>query len=295
MILKGRVGAEQAGMRLDDGAKVLFPSLSKGDIRRIIDWGGCTVAGSMVRVASRTLRQGDELCLGILEPERRNELAYTSADMLYEDREYLAVNKKAGFNSQRTPYQLKGTVEYAVDTYLKSQGVKEPARVIHRLDSGTSGVMFFPKSKLAATYVSAMLKDGKVEKRYWALVVGSPDKDEWPVDACMARMGKFRYGVASSGMESHTLFRVLVRGTGTALVEARPLTGRTHQIRVHLSHCGLPVIGDQAYGGLPAMRMMLHCRSMSFRANDGREVAAMAPVDNDFVRVCENYGIGLPG
>ena len=82
MILKGVIDAEQAGMRLDDGAKALFPSLSKGDIRRVIDWGGCTVAGVMVRVASRTLHRGDEVCLGVLEPERRIELSYTSADML---------------------------------------------------------------------------------------------------------------------------------------------------------------------------------------------------------------------
>lgn len=294
MILKGRIATEQVGMRLDDGAKALFPTLSKGDIRRIIDWGGCTVSGTLVRVASRTLRQGDEICLGVLESERRIELEYTARDMLYDDREYLAVNKMAGFNSQRTPYQLKGTVEYAVDRYLKSLGVKEPVRVIHRLDSGTSGVMFFPKSKRAATHISAMLKEGKVEKRYWALVAGCPDKEEWPVDACLARSGKFRYGVASTGMDSHTLFRVLVRGKGAALVEARPLTGRTHQIRVHLSHCGLPVMGDQSYGGPPALRMMLHCRSMAFRAADGREVAAKAPVDDDFVKVCEDYGIHCP-
>jgi 23S rRNA pseudouridine1911/1915/1917 synthase len=294
MILKGVAGPKEAGMRLDDGAKALFPGLSKGDIRRIIDWGGFTVAGVMVRVASRTLRHGDEVCLGVLEPERRIELSYTSADMLYEDREYLAVNKKGGFNSQRTPYQLKGTVEYAVDRYLKSQGVTEPARVVHRLDSGTSGVMFFPKSKPAATHISALLKEGKVEKRYWALVAGSPDGDEWPVDECMARSGKFRFGVAPAGMEAHTLFRVLVRAPGAALVEARPLTGRTHQIRVHLSHCSLPVIGDHAYGGSPALRMMLHCRSMSFRAADGREVSATAPVDADFVKVCGDCGIRIP-
>jgi 23S rRNA pseudouridine1911/1915/1917 synthase len=294
MILKGVAGPKEDGMRLDDGAKALFPGLSKGDIRRIIDWGGCTVGGVMVRVASRTLHQGDEVCLGVLVPERRIELCYTSADMLYEDREYLAVNKKAGFNSQRTPYQLKGTVEYAVDRYLKSQGVNEPARVIHRLDSGTSGVMFFPKSKSAATHISALLKEGKVEKRYWSIIAGIPDVDEWPVDACIARVGKFRFGVAPAGMEAHTLFRVLVRAPGAAFVEARPLTGRTHQIRVHISHCGLPVIGDQAYGGPPALRMMLHCRSMSFRAADGREVSATAPVDVDFVKVCGDYGIRLP-
>ena len=294
MILKGIVGTDQAGMRLDDAAKALFGTLSKGDIRRIIDWGGCTVGGVMVRVASRMLREGDEVCLGVLEPERRIELVYTPADMLYEDREYLAVNKGAGFNSQRTPYQLKGTVEYAVDRYLQSRGIKEPARVIHRLDSGTSGVMFFPKSKRAATYISAQLKGGRVEKHYWALVAGSPDLDEWRVDASMARIAKFRYGVVSSGMEAHTLFQVLARAPGAALVEARPLTGRTHQIRVHLAHCRLPVVGDRVYGGPPAQRMMLHCRSMSFIAADGREVGATAPVDDDFVKVCREWGVRLP-
>ena len=294
MIIKGVVSPEQAGMRLDDGAKGLFPRLSKSEIRRIIDWGGCTVGGVMVRVASRMLKSGDEICIGMLEPKRRVELVYTRDDILYEDREYLAVNKGAGINCQRTPYQLKGTVEYAVGIYLKSMGINEPARVIHRLDAGTSGVMFFPKNKRAATYISTLLKRGAVEKRYWALVVGTPDEDEWRVDEPMARIGKFRYGVASVGMEAHTLFRVLAKGRGSTLLEARPLTGRTHQIRVHLTSCRYPVIGDQSYGGHAASRMMLHCRSMAFIAADGREVSVMAPVDNDFINISEDYGIKLP-
>jgi 23S rRNA pseudouridine1911/1915/1917 synthase len=293
MILKAKAGKEEAGMRLDDGAKGLFPRLSKGDIRRIIDRGGCTVAGVLVRVASRTLREGDDIALGVMESERFIELSYTPADMLYEDGEYLAVNKAAGVNSQRTPYQLKGTVEYAVDRYLKSRGVNEPARVIHRLDIGTSGVMFFPKSKPAATHISALLKGSKVEKIYWAFVAGNPAEEAWTVNAPIDRISKFRYGVASTGREAATSFRVVARGNGAALVEARPLTGRTHQIRVHLAHFGFPVIGDQAYGGPPASRMMLHCRSMVFRARAGREVAATAPVDEDFTKVCEDYGITL--
>jgi 23S rRNA pseudouridine1911/1915/1917 synthase len=293
VILKGAVGTEQSGMRLDDGAKTLFPQLSKGEIRRIIDWGGCAVNEVMVRVASRTLHQGDEIVLGVMEPERCVEFAYEPADMLYEDREYLAVNKEAGVNSQRTPYQLKGTVEYAVEMYLKSQGVPEPARVIHRLDRGTSGVMFFPKSKRAATHISALLKGGKVEKVYWALIPGSPEEDAWTVDAPIGKLSKFRYGVTLPGKEARTLFRVVAGGRGATLVEARPLTGRTHQIRVHLAHCGLPIIGDVAYGGQHAARIMLHCRTMALRAEDGRPVAATAPVDGAFIEVCRGYGIEI--
>jgi 23S rRNA pseudouridine1911/1915/1917 synthase len=295
MILKGVAGTEQSGVRLDDGAKTLFPQLSKGEIRRIIDWGGCAVNEVMVRVASRSLRQGDEIILGVMEPERCVEFTYAAADMLYEDLEYLAVNKEAGVNSQRTPYQLKGTVEYAVEMYLKSLRVAEPARVIHRLDRGTSGVMFFPKSKRAATHISAMLKGGKVEKVYWALIPGSPDEEAWTVDAPIGKLSKFRYGVTLPGKPAKTDFKVLASGKAATLLECRPLTGRTHQIRVHLTHCGLPIIGDVSYGAQHAARIMLHCRAMAFTAADGREVRAEAPVDGTFIEVCRGYGIEIGG
>ncbi|HEY6837858.1 MAG TPA: RluA family pseudouridine synthase [Geobacteraceae bacterium] len=294
MILTATVGAEQAGLRLDAGAAALFPQLSKSRIRTVIDWGGCTVAGTMVRVASRTLREGEEIVLGVMEPERCRELVYTKEELLYEDAGYLAVNKEPGLNSQRTPYQLKGTVEYAVTLYLRSLGLKEDARVIHRLDRGTSGVMFFPKHKQAATHISWQLKNGGVEKVYWALVAAVPDEESWRVDAPIAKVSKFRYGVALPGKPATTLFRVLAVGKGATLIEARPLTGRTHQIRVHLTHGGFPIVGDAPYGGAPAARMMLHCRSMAFRDLRGKDVAATAPVDAAFAEICREYGIEVP-
>lgn len=294
MILRAIVGPEQSGMRLDDGAKALFPELSKTRIRKIIDWGGCAVSQVMVRVASRTLREGEEVAIGLLEAERCVEFVLNAGDILFENDDYLAVNKPVGVNSQRTPYQLKGTVEYAVDVYFRSQGIKEPARVIHRLDKGTSGVMFFPKWGRPATHISYLLKTGGVEKVYWALIPAVPEDDEWMVDAPIAKLSKFRYGTAIPGKEARTLFRVLARGAGATLLEARPLTGRTHQIRVHLVHSGFSIIGDNTYGGDHAPRMMLHCRSMAFRTRDGKPVAATAPVDREFAHVCASFGIDLP-
>jgi 23S rRNA pseudouridine1911/1915/1917 synthase len=282
MILTARVDAEQAGMRLDDGAKAIFPQLSKGEIRRAIDWGGCNVCQSLVRVASRVLKEGDEIALGVMEAERCIELVYTKKDLLYEDKDFLAVYKAAGFNSQRTPYQLKGTVEYAVEGYMKSIGLKDPSRVVHRLDRGTSGVMFFPKHKQAATLISDLLKNGKVQKTYWALVSGSPDESQWKVEAPLAKVSKFRYGVSQGGKPARTLFRVLGEGGGVTAIEAKPLTGRTHQIRVHLAHSGFPIIGDESYCGMPAQRMMLHCRSMRFTGGKGQVIEAVAPIDAAF-------------
>jgi len=294
MILRATVDSGAAGMRLDEGARLLFPDLSKTRLRRIIDWGGCVVAGSMVRVASRLLKEGDEIVLGVMEPERCVEREFRPDEILYEDRDYLAVCKEAGLNCQRTPYQLKGTLEYMVGQYLKKQGNSEPVRVVHRLDRGTSGVMIFPKGQRPAAHISLLLKEGGVRKVYWAVVRGIPEFAAWEVDAPIAKIGSARYGVAVPGREARSGFRVLAAGTGAALVAAIPHTGRTHQLRVHLAHCGLPVVGDQTYGGGPALRMMLHCRSMTLYAQDGREVGAVAPVDAPFEEICRNYGLPIP-
>jgi 23S rRNA pseudouridine1911/1915/1917 synthase len=293
MILKAVVSTELEGVRLDDGAKALFPELSKTQIRRIIDWGGCNISEKLVRVASRPLKEGEVIALGVMEAERCVEIAYNKGDLLFEDGSYLAINKEAGINSQRTPYQLKGTVEYAVECYLKSLGSKEPARVIHRLDRGTSGVMFFPKHKRAATHISYLLKEGQVEKVYWALVSDAPEQDDWTVDAPIAKLNKFRYGVALPGRGARTAFRVIASGKGATLIEAHPYTGRTHQIRVHLAHSSLPIIGDATYGGEHAARMMLHCRSMAFTSREGKEIRATAPPDDVFRAVCNQFGIDL--
>jgi RluA family pseudouridine synthase len=294
MILTTTVGTATAGLRLDDAAKALFPQLSKTQIRRIIDLGGCAVNQTMVRVASREVRQGDELILGIMEAERFVDVRLVKEELLFEDSNYLALNKAVGINSQRTPYQLKGTVEYAVAVYLKEQGSSEPARVIHRLDRGTSGVMFFPKNKPAATYIASELKNSRVEKVYWAVVANLPEETAWTVDAPIGKLNKFRYGVTLPGKPSVTNFRVIATAGRYALVEARPITGRTHQIRVHLTHCGLPIVGDAPYGGAPAERMMLHCRSMSFRGKSGEIIRAEAPFDTLFSDFCLQTGLHHP-
>jgi len=294
VILKAVAGPDVAGMRLDDGARALFPVLSKGRIRKAIEWGGCRIGGAVARVASRPLKAGDAITIGVTDKEPFREYEIRGTDLLRDDAEYLAVNKPEGVYCQRTPYQLKGTVEFAVARYLRSAGLTEPARVVHRLDRGTSGVMFFPKTRRAAAHLSDRLQAGAVEKIYWALVSALAGADAWTVDAPVEALGKSRFGVGPGGREARTDFRVLAVGDGAALLEARPLSGRTHQIRVHLAHGGRPVVGDDRYGGLPAPRLMLHCRRMAFEAADVRRVEATAPVDAAFADGCRRFGIPLP-
>ena len=278
MILKETVAAAQAGMRLDDGAALLFEGLSKTRLRRIIDLGGCTVNGTMVRVASRALRQGDEIVLGVMEPGRFKDLVYCSESILYEDEEVVGVCKPAGFNSQRTPYQLKGTVEYAVGVYLKCAAERRTGA-----DHSPAGSRYVRGDDLSEESRSRGPAVAVVEGRTGGEALPGPGDRSClrmrvaggPADS-KSRFGALRGGQAGQGGADRLQGRG--RGDGAALVEARPLTGRTHQIRVHLAHCGLPIVGDSTYGGVAAPRMMLHCRSMAFEGKDGRVISVTARI-----------------
>lgn len=311
MIRKVLVTPAEAGGRLDETVSRLF-AVSKGEARRAVERGGCRVGGQVVRVASRTVRGGDEITLGLAAAGTPfPPLLLGEESVLYEDAGYLAVNKPAGFYCQRTPYQLVGTVEHAVSLLFRARGIREEVRLVHRLDRGTSGVMFFPKDGAAAAHASRALHDREAEKVYLALVVGRPPGGSGTVDAPIAALGKSRFAVRPDGRTAVTDWRLLASGEGLSLVEARPRTGRTHQLRLHLLSIGCPVCGDDRYGpgatatggedgegALPPApgrpRMMLHCRAMSFRGADGRLVSARAPVDAPFRDACLREGIGEP-
>ena len=282
MIIKKTIGNEHNGLRLDDAIATICSGISKSEARRIIDRGGCALNAAMVRVASRSVKPGDTFEIGVMEAGRFCELQLPPEALLYEDTDLIAVNKPAGINTQRTPYQLKGTLEYWVTEYFKAQGSNETARVVHRLDRGTSGAMLFPKHKPAAAWLSKRFHDGTVDKRYLALVKGRPDQDFWTVDAPIGKIASARYGIVDGGRSAVTEFRLLSSSGEFSLVEAKPLTGRTHQIRVHLEYGGVPIVGDPTYGNLPAERMMLHCAEMIFLDAKGKELRVNAPLDGVF-------------
>jgi len=294
MILRKTVTAELGARRLDEALSMLFDAVSKTEARRIIDRGGCAVNCSMVRVASRVVRSGDVVEIGLMEKGRFKELILAPNALLYEDVELIAVNKPAGVNTQRTPYQLKGTLEYWVSEYFKQKGSSEQCRVIHRLDRGTSGVMLFPRHKRAAAWLSARFHDNLIDKCYWALVNGKPDQAAWTVDGAIGKVGSARYGVMDGGRSAETAFRTIVSAGGYTLVEARPHTGRTHQIRVHLEASGLAIVGDVTYGGETAERMMLHCVSLKFKDERGKEILIQAPLDDLFSGLMSGCGLLIP-
>ena len=279
------VSSTMAGQRLDE-ALAFLAGVSKGEARRIIDRGGCAVNQAMVRVASRAMKAEDQLTVGFMEQGRFKDLVLPPEAIVYQDKDLLAVNKPSGVASQRTPYQLKGTLEYWVAEEFTRQGIKEPVRVVHRLDRGTSGLMLFPKYRQAAAWLSELFKQGEIQKRYLALVAGEPAEQHWSADGPIGKLGSARWGVMPEGRAALTEFHLLAAAGGLALVEAFPRTGRTHQIRVHLSAAGLPIVGDATYGGLVSERLMLHCFGLQFAGRHGQVCDLEASPDSSFIARC---------
>jgi RluA family pseudouridine synthase len=178
--------------------------------------------------------------------------------ILYEDRSVLAIDKPRGwmlvpYSWQKTQRNLQAALVSSIaarDFWARSRGLKF-LRFVHRLDADTTGVMLFAKSQGAVESYSELFESRRMEKVYLAVVAGTPRQDVW---ACRLKLGPDarqigRHRVdASNGKEAETHFRVLQSNDKSALIEARPLTGRTHQIRIHLAESACPIIGDDLYG-----------------------------------------------
>ena len=178
--------------------------------------------------------------------------------ILYEDRAVLAIDKPHGwmlvpFSWQKTQRNLQAALVSSIsagDFWARSRGLKF-LRFVHRLDADTTGVMLFAKSQGAVESYSELFESRRMEKAYLAVVAGVPKQDVW---ACRLKLGPDKRQVgrhrvdARDGKDAETHFRVLQRGDSRALIECRPLTGRTHQIRIHLAESGCPILGDELYG-----------------------------------------------
>lgn len=278
---------EQAGLRLDQllAAATL---LSRRRARALIAQGAVWRNGRAVRVASRAVEVGDALDLVGVEEElgvpRRPELP--PVVIRHEDRFLLVVDKPAGVLSQPAEHRQPG--ELAMDERLllnlaAREGRRPYLRLLHRLDRVTSGLLLFARSPAALKPLSEAWRRGRVERLYLAVVEGEPAFEERRLEASIGRdpSGAWRFQVTAAGRPAVTEIRVRSRGRGFALVECRLATGRTHQVRVHLAHLGLPVAGDRLYGAaiLDAPRPLLHAAELALpHPEDGRRLRVTSPL-----------------
>lgn len=281
-----------AGIRLDLFVKGEEPGLSREFVKRLISEGLVKVNGRTMKPAAH-LKNGDEVTISA-PGGGGEEPAHLPGMTISEDADILALNKPAGLcvhptdsNWERDPRAALLGEKTLISILAKerpSLSVVPRFGLVHRLDRETSGLILIAKTAEAAEYFSEAFRAREISKLYIGAAAGDPESEVWTMDAPMGRpTGARKIKVWEYGRDAVTNFRVLER-TGTAcLIDIRPETGRTNQIRVHLSHAGHPIIGDDIYGGPPAERMMLHAMRLQFaHPATGRPTKIVCPVPEDF-------------
>ena len=300
------VTAEEGGLRLDLLLATRFPDRSRSYLQKLIRDGHVSI-GAQAAKAARTLTAGDTVEIVFPEPvASRVEAEPIPLAILYEDPWIIVVDKPSGLVVHPGAGVTSGTLVNALlhhCTDLSGIGGVERPGIVHRLDKETSGVMVVAKTDAAHRHLSRQFESRTVSKRYLALVWGEMKDDTGSIDVPIGRDTRHRVKISartSRPREAVTRYRVLKRLTGgpgdatLSWIEVMPLTGRTHQIRVHLQMVGHSVAGDATYGGIGWQRisdtgrrevlrslgrLALHASRLEIvHPGDGRRVAFEAPV-----------------
>jgi len=289
--------------RIDQYLTNLLP-LSRTAVQRLLKLNLITVNKESVKANYKT-RPDDEIRIEIpgptplpLEPEA------ISLDIVYEDEHLLIVNKPSGMVVHPAPGHYSGTLVHALLHHckdLKGIGGRERPGIVHRLDKDTSGVIVIAKSDLVHRHLSKQFKERTVNKVYIALVQGVMKKNRGEIDLPIGRDTKDRKKFSSRTVKpkhAKTLFRVIKRFKDATLLELKPETGRTHQLRVHLAHLNHPVAGDSFYGGrgyskiggVKIERLMLHAMKLGLtHPVTGKYMEFEPPLPDEMKKIIECF------
>ena len=275
--------------------------LSRSRVAALMEEGLCKAGGKEIRKAGTKIPAGQEVILRLPPPrEAAPRAEEIPLEVLYEDADLAVVVKPRGMVVHPAAGHPDGTLVNALlarlDTLGGIGGELRPG-IVHRLDKDTSGVMLVAKNDETQAALSRMLKDREIEKHYRALAEGRMKEPEGEIDAPIGRSRKDRKKMAvdPEGRPAVTRWKVLAEGRDCTLLDVRILTGRTHQIRVHLKSIHHPVCGDPLYGfekGVKVPCLMLHAYSLSFAHPRTKEkMAFQALLPEDFLKGLKMNGI----
>lgn len=293
-----RVVSADAGERLD---RVLAAALrqqghdvSNRAAKSLVEGGSVKVGGQTAERASTRVETGALVQVRTkgLPVTSVTELTDISPTVIYRDESILAINKPSGLPTHATHDLNRDHAQAAVRRFL---GDGAYVAVHHRLDVDTSGVLLFAIARPANKGLADAFAERIASKTYLAATHGKPLAAA--AFEVKNHLGGDRHSdamveVHSGGDFAHTSFEVRYRAGEAALVIARPVTGRTHQIRVHLAGVGSPIVGDLMYGGAPADRLMLHAARLELpHPVTGERLELVAPIPPQFARIARNFGL----
>lgn len=293
------VAAAAAGTRLDHYLAQSLSGSSRKAIKRALDGGQVFVDGRTVARAGMLLVGGERIELsvdGVAPPPAVQPLS-----VVCHDDSLLAINKPAGLPAHPTVGNRPNALDLVSDFVAARGGGLRPI-LLHRLDADTTGLLLFALTPAANLALSRQFSEHQIEKTYLALVSGSPPPRFAVSNYLKAGVRGRTVAVSSGGLASQTDFCTLACRNGFALVEARPRTGRTHQIRAHLAGEGYPLLGDRLYGGMSLLclpsgrielpRHLLHARALILsHPQTGRRQRLTAPLPEDFYMLFQSLGI----
>ena len=310
------VTAEDGELRLDRWFKRHFPELGHGRLEKLLRTGQVRVDGARVKAGHR-VAPGQRIRIPPIRPApaaatRRpppRPAPVSDADawalrksVLYMDDDVLAINKPAGLAVQGGT----GTLRH-LDGMLDALklGARERPRLVHRLDRDTSGVLVLARTVDAAARLGREFQGRNVRKLYWALVVGSPPRDEGRIEMALAKRpakGGERVTAHDDGKPAVTDYKIIeALGPRAAWLALMPLTGRTHQLRAHCAAIGTPIVGDGKFGGAQAFmqgegigrQMHLHARAIELPMPGGKRRRITAPLPEHMAETWRLFGFDV--
>lgn len=261
-----------------------YPEYSRAALAKLFDQAVITQDNKPIK-AGEKLKPGEKFKADISNLQK--QAIDITLPILYEDKNVIVIDKPASIISHATG---KYWEEPSVASFVRKKvsGLEgERAGIVHRLDKATSGVMICAKNPETMSFLQKQFSSRKTKKVYYAVIEGKLESNEAIIDVPIGRNPKkpqiFRPD--ANGKIATTTYKVIITNNSYSLLELRPTTGRTHQIRVHLKHINRPIVGDDLYGGYKADRLYLHAFSLEITIPGGTRKVFISPLPPEFAKL----------